>query len=76
MRQDKEHVQYIPEHERNKQPESPVKSLVPGDVPAQEVPCQHQEKRNPPQVKEMDAHRLEKGGGQVDVHDQKGCNNP
>ena len=46
MRQDKEHVQYIPEHERNKQPESPVKSLVPGDVPAQEVPCQHQEKRN------------------------------
>lgn len=29
-----------------------------------------------PQVKEMEAHRLEKGGGQVDVHDQKGCNNP
>lgn len=27
-------------------------------------------------VKEMEAHRLEKGGGQVDVHDQKGCNNP
>ena len=39
-------------------------------------PANTRKKRNPPQVKEMEAHRLEKGGGQVDVHDQKGCNNP
>lgn len=35
---------------------TPVERLVPGDVPAQEIPCQHQEKRNPPQIKEMEAH--------------------